>query len=93
MLSGIGPRDHLQELNVTVIHEAPGVGRNLQDHVAIGGLNYLITKPANVTDPETFTFNLIRTLNAHALNLFSRNQTGPMYGDTVAEGMGFVNTK
>ena len=30
MLSGIGPRQHLQDLGVPVIHHLPGVGENLQ---------------------------------------------------------------
>jgi len=33
MLSGIGPADHLREKGVAVVHDLPGVGRNLQDHV------------------------------------------------------------
>jgi choline dehydrogenase-like flavoprotein len=33
MLSGIGPADHLREVGVPVVHDLPGVGRNLQDHV------------------------------------------------------------
>lgn len=33
MLSGIGPAEHLKEVGVPVIHDAPGVGQNLQDHV------------------------------------------------------------
>jgi choline dehydrogenase-like flavoprotein len=33
MLSGIGPADHLKSLDVTPIHDAPGVGSNLQDHL------------------------------------------------------------
>ena len=33
MLSGIGPGDALKRHGIPVIHELPGVGRNLQDHV------------------------------------------------------------
>ena len=32
MLSGIGPAQHLQDMGVTVVHDLPGVGSNLQDH-------------------------------------------------------------
>jgi choline dehydrogenase len=32
MLSGIGPADHLREMGIPVIHDAPGVGQNLRDH-------------------------------------------------------------
>ncbi|BEU28539.1 GMC family oxidoreductase N-terminal domain-containing protein [Paraburkholderia sp. 22B1P] len=33
MLSGIGPAGHLQEMGVDVLHDLPGVGKNLQDHI------------------------------------------------------------
>jgi choline dehydrogenase len=33
MLSGIGPADHLREVGVDVLVDAPGVGANLDDHV------------------------------------------------------------
>ena len=36
MLSGIGPADHLREHGIDVVHDSPGVGRNLQDHFATG---------------------------------------------------------
>lgn len=35
MLSGIGPADHLKGLGIDVVHDLPGVGENLQDHVDI----------------------------------------------------------
>ena len=31
--SGIGPADHLREAGVDVVHDLPGVGSNLQDHL------------------------------------------------------------
>ncbi len=33
MLSGIGPADHLRSVGVDVVHDLPGVGQNLQDHI------------------------------------------------------------
>lgn len=37
MLSGVGPRYHLQSFKIPVILDAPGVGENLQDHISSGG--------------------------------------------------------
>ncbi len=34
MLSGIGPGADLQDLGIDVLHDSPGVGRNLHDHPA-----------------------------------------------------------
>ncbi|CRZ15999.1 GMC family oxidoreductase [Mycolicibacterium neworleansense] len=36
MLSGVGPRAHLREVGVDVVHDLPGVGSNLQDHPLTG---------------------------------------------------------
>ncbi|WP_018151466.1 GMC family oxidoreductase [Leeia oryzae] len=33
MQSGIGPADHLHQVGVPVVHDLPGVGSNLQDHL------------------------------------------------------------
>ncbi|MBS0338994.1 MAG: GMC family oxidoreductase N-terminal domain-containing protein [Proteobacteria bacterium] len=33
MLSGIGPAAHLQKMGIPVVHDLPGVGQNLQDHI------------------------------------------------------------
>lgn len=35
MLSGIGPAEHLREHGIPVVHDLPGVGRNLHDHVDV----------------------------------------------------------
>lgn len=35
LLSGIGPADELREHGIEVVHDLPGVGRNLQDHPSI----------------------------------------------------------
>jgi choline dehydrogenase len=35
MLSGVGPRGHLTELGIPLVHDLPGVGQNLRDHPMI----------------------------------------------------------
>ena len=35
MLSGIGPAGHLREHGIAVVHDLPGVGGNLQDHLEL----------------------------------------------------------
>lgn len=41
MLSGIGPKAHLQDLDIKVILNLAGVGQNLQDHVHFPGKKYV----------------------------------------------------
>ncbi|HAC18393.1 MAG TPA: mycofactocin system GMC family oxidoreductase MftG, partial [Dehalococcoidia bacterium] len=50
MLSGVGPADHLNEVGIPVVKNAPGVGQNLRDHP----LAYISwkTKPAHELDPN-----------------------------------------
>ena len=32
LLSGVGPKDHLAEFGIPLVHDLPGVGQNLRDH-------------------------------------------------------------
>ena len=34
MLSGVGPREHLQQFGIPVIHDSPGVGQGLWNHLS-----------------------------------------------------------
>jgi choline dehydrogenase-like flavoprotein len=47
MLSGVGHAKHLSEFNIPVISDLP-VGDNLQDHVGLGGLTFVINDPITV---------------------------------------------
>jgi choline dehydrogenase len=58
LLSGIGPAAEIQELGIAPVHDLPGVGRNLQDHVG-AYLNYLVDRP---------TYNSEQGLHRHALH-------------------------
>ncbi|XP_016912171.2 glucose dehydrogenase [FAD, quinone] isoform X1 [Apis cerana] len=44
LLSGIGPREHLEAVNVSVVHDLPGVGENLHNHVSFT-LSFSIDRP------------------------------------------------
>ncbi len=44
MLSGIGPAGHLREHGIDVVHDLPGVGGNLQDHLELY-LQHACTQP------------------------------------------------
>ncbi|QXI20157.1 GMC family oxidoreductase N-terminal domain-containing protein [Pseudomonas iranensis] len=39
MLSGVGPKEHLQEHGIAVVKDLPGVGENLHDHAYVHFLN------------------------------------------------------
>lgn len=41
MLSGIGPRNHLEQMRIKVVKDLP-VGHNLMDHIAAGGVQFVV---------------------------------------------------
>lgn len=45
LLSGIGPAADLRALDIDVVADLPGVGRNLQDHVLLAGIRYHAERP------------------------------------------------
>lgn len=48
MLSGIGPKAELEKHKIPVIQDLK-VGHNLQDHIGLGGLTFLINKEDSIT--------------------------------------------
>lgn len=44
LLSGIGPKQHLDAMNIPVLRDLPGVGENLHNHVSYT-LTYSINEP------------------------------------------------
>lgn len=57
MLSGIGPAEHLQKHGINVLQDLR-VGDNLQDHVGMTGLTFLIDKPVSIVQNR---FQVIKT--------------------------------
>lgn len=49
MLSGVGPREHLEKLKIPVIKDLR-VGYNLQDHSVLNGLDFLVDAPITVSE-------------------------------------------
>ncbi len=46
MLSGIGPAAHLRDKGIDVVHDLPGVGRNLSEHPRVP-VQFALTKPVS----------------------------------------------
>ncbi len=47
LLSGVGPADELARIGITPIHDLPGVGRNLHDHLELD-LQWECTQPVSM---------------------------------------------
>lgn len=54
LLSGIGPKTELSKVGIQQVHELPGVGRNLQNHVAFY-MTYLMRKQRDINDLDWAT--------------------------------------
>lgn len=92
MLSGIGPANKIRGAGVKVVKHMPGVGQNLQDHIAMGGVTYLFDSP-DESAPLGLGTVLPRVLTLNSFVQFFRDQIGPFYRIPLGEVMGFVNTK
>uniref|UniRef100_A0A1B6DKE4 Glucose-methanol-choline oxidoreductase N-terminal domain-containing protein n=1 Tax=Clastoptera arizonana TaxID=38151 RepID=A0A1B6DKE4_9HEMI len=84
MLSGVGPQEHLQRVGIPVIHNL-NVGYNLQDHVGMAGLTFIVDKPVAIIQDR---------LQAVPVTMeYVFREKGPMTTLGGVEGLGFVNTK
>lgn len=78
-------------MKIPVVVDLPGVGQNLQDHVALGGTAYLINAPSDSKYGSGFV--LPRTLTLDSVNEFLNSHRGPLYGLPMCEAMAFVHSK
>ncbi|XP_051160384.1 glucose dehydrogenase [FAD, quinone] [Leptopilina boulardi] len=85
MLSGIGPRDHLQKMGINVIKDSPGVGQNVQDHIAVGGLAFLIDYPISIV--------MNRLVNVNSALRYAITEDGPLTSSVGLEAVAFISTK
>lgn len=84
MLSGIGPKSHLTEMGIPVLADLD-VGKNLQDHVGLGGLAFLINKEVSLTQE--------RVENVQTVLNYATMGDGPLTVMGGVEGLAFINTK
>ncbi|XP_046430767.1 glucose dehydrogenase [FAD, quinone]-like [Neodiprion fabricii] len=84
MLSGIGPSEHLRSIGIPVVQDLP-VGLNLQDHVSMSALTFLVNESVTVVEAR------MASNPANALDFFLRG-TGPLTIPGGAEGLAFLNT-
>jgi choline dehydrogenase-like flavoprotein len=66
MLSGIGPGEHLRQHGIEVVHERPGVGANLQDHLQLR-LIYKVDGIATLNERYHAPLGFVRMLAEYAL--------------------------
>ncbi|EFN64469.1 Glucose dehydrogenase [acceptor] [Camponotus floridanus] len=85
MLSGVGPRVHLEQLGIPVIQDSPGVGQNLQDHIAIGGLVFPIDYKISIV--------MNRMVNVNSALKYAITEDGPLTSSIGLEAVGFIATK
>ncbi|XP_011860712.1 PREDICTED: glucose dehydrogenase [FAD, quinone]-like [Vollenhovia emeryi] len=85
MLSGIGPKDHLNSLGIDVIEDLP-VGFNLQDHVSMSALTFLVNESVSIVEPR---------LGSNPSDFFKylTEGTGPLTIPGGAEALVLINTK
>ncbi|CAB0041580.1 unnamed protein product [Trichogramma brassicae] len=84
MLSGIGPADHLRRMNIDLVQDAP-VGENLMDHIAYGGLVFLVDQPVAIS-----TTDLIDPTQPYLAD-FLQNYTGPLTVPGGCEALAFLD--
>lgn len=86
MASGIGPAAHLRKLGIDVVHDLPGVGENLQDH-----LDIIVNKQLRSSDLFGQTTRGAMRLVIEMLR-YRRNRTG-MVSSNFAEAGAFVKSR
>ena len=85
MLSGIGDGEHLRAMGIAVLHDLPGVGRNLHDHLA---------SPVHMSTESPVSYGV--SLRATPRNLWNLIEylllrRGPL-ANNVFEAAGFVKS-
>jgi len=87
MLSGVGPAEHLKEKGIDIVHDLPGVGQNLQDHI-----DYVQTFKVSSKE-DTFGISLRGGTNMVKSMLEWKNKRTGKITSTLAESGAFFSTE
>lgn len=85
LLSGVGPSDAIRRHGIEMVHELPGVGQNLQDH-----LDFTLLFKSKDTDNFGIGIAGTARLLRHLMNW--RKSGKGMLATPFAEGAGFLKT-
>jgi choline dehydrogenase-like flavoprotein len=86
LASGIGPAAHLRDLGIDVVHDLPGVGENLQDHLDIAVCH-------QVPSPQLFGYSLRGAATMLGQwRQYRRDRTG-MFSSNLAEAGAFLRSR
>lgn len=85
MLSGIGPKRHLRNLNIPVVADL-NVGENLQEHVSSDGLTISLTNTSS-------DVNITQLLNEILLYRSQNENSGPLSTTSTLNAVAFIKTK
>lgn len=83
MVSGVGPKAHLEQHGIPVKVPLEGVGKNLQDHMEFLGLNFLVNNTEALYHPD---------LKAN-LKLWLTEGKGPLTRTQNIEALAYLKTK
>ncbi len=86
LLSGIGDKDQLAEHGIPLVHDLPGVGENLQDHLDVS-VEYLSKSRV----PYAASLRALPQNIAHVANWIFRRRG--LFASTTADGGAFLSTK
>lgn len=87
MLSGIGPKDELDSLNIPVLSDL-SVGQNLQDHVTTDALIMSLTNKTSTANDQSKMFNKIQKYYKQY-----PKKSGPLSSTSVLNSIAFIKTK
>lgn len=85
LLSGVGPAGHLAQHNIPLVHELPGVGQNVQDHVGA-----FMAEEATASYSDRASFILSPEKQTRALKQWKEERTGPFAETFASLGMAYV---